>query len=170
MSYCNECAEALREIAARDARIAELETERDHWKAEYTRQLLLATTCHVRAERALERQAELEADEQATGALITRQQALLRGVVDAIRGPHPDPLARWGVHDAPELAAALVARVTELDGVSAEADYAIGRLKASLRELAAAVEYDVGELDRSARVEDALDAAAGLLSLENDDV
>lgn len=41
--------------------------------------------------------------------MLARQDALLRGVVDAIRGPHPDPLTRWGVHDAPELAAALVA-------------------------------------------------------------
>ena len=82
-------------VIVRDGRIAELEAavarlsarptvadhkatvaSRDHWEAEYTRQLLLASTYKAGAEKALARQAELEAELK--GAEFSRDFAARR--------------------------------------------------------------------------------------------
>lgn len=81
--------------------LAAMVIERDEMAAKYTR--LLRTVDEMREE------------ENASYELISRQGDLLRGVVNALKGePPPDTL--WSVHDAPQLAAAMVAALHLIAG------------------------------------------------------
>ena len=64
--------------------------------------------------------------------LIARQGALLRGVVNAIKGPPPDDTL-WSHHDAPELAAGVMA---ELEALRADADMMLAALRKAVLALA----------------------------------
>jgi len=77
-------------------------------------------TCTFAADHIERLTAELEAlrdEAEHYDDLIARQGALLRGVVNAIKGPPPDDTL-WSHHDAPELAEGVMA---ELEALRADA-------------------------------------------------